>query len=608
MITVLFHTWVAAFDCPGGGEIQLQQYEKYLAEEGICILRYDPWNPQFDQADIVHHFSSHPEMLFCDYSARVKKLPLVISSIFWPEAKNKYPFQEMESLYRLASRVLPNSVQECHLLASLFRMPAEHFTPIVNGVDEVFFHDVSPELFRSTFDIQGPFVLCMGNIESRKNQLRLIEALKGTGIQLVFAGKDREPEYAVLCRETADSHVHFIGPLPYGSEIQRSAYAAAHTLVLASCLETPGLAALEAAAAGVSSIAITQVGCTQEYFGDLAYYLNPTDTESIREAVMKAWNSPSVGNALREHVRQHFTWRHAAKQLADVYQQVVSDHRRIGHHDVPVVSGLGMLGCNEMELPRNVQYPFDFVHLSGESREVFQSPAIALSAGSYVVNLVYSFLGEENSVHCTLYDTEYGDLASMPLRQGIRQTLHLPFTAESFLSHLLFRVMVPEGCSLIIEGYSLSDIRLEDMDHSSDLVRYSLTKYQQVTCNEIAIPLRNFFMNGEPIGDISELLVWSDTDTVVFGPYIELASGIYTVKIGYSWIQTTDSMGIPSCRLTLDKGKTVLTSECLTPGKEQWMNLSFTLEESAHDFEIVTQVPPGQILKLKAPICTWQPL
>lgn len=35
LLTVLFHTWSAAFDCPGGGEIQLLQYEKHLIKLGI---------------------------------------------------------------------------------------------------------------------------------------------------------------------------------------------------------------------------------------------------------------------------------------------------------------------------------------------------------------------------------------------------------------------------------------------------------------------------------------------------------------------------------------------------------------------------------------------
>ena len=56
-VTVLFNTYPVAFDCPGGGEIQLLQYEEHLAEQNIRVLRYDPWHPQFDYVDIIHYFS-----------------------------------------------------------------------------------------------------------------------------------------------------------------------------------------------------------------------------------------------------------------------------------------------------------------------------------------------------------------------------------------------------------------------------------------------------------------------------------------------------------------------------------------------------------------------
>ncbi|MDR1502076.1 MAG: hypothetical protein LBT43_06435, partial [Prevotella sp.] len=51
---ILFNTWPAAFDCPGGGEVQLLKYEEQLTALGVRVMRYDPWNPraQFDEADI----------------------------------------------------------------------------------------------------------------------------------------------------------------------------------------------------------------------------------------------------------------------------------------------------------------------------------------------------------------------------------------------------------------------------------------------------------------------------------------------------------------------------------------------------------------------------
>lgn len=323
--TILFNTYPVAFDCPGGGEVQLLKYMEALALLGVRVLRYDPWKPrpQFDAADIVHFFSVQGgSWRFPSYVKEVRKLPLVISPIIWIDRPEKYGLDEIGFLLRMADRILPNSRAECRQLAALFSLAPPLFSPIVNGVDDIFFEAADPALFRERFGIRKPFVLCMGNIEERKNQLRLIEALAGTGLHLVLAGREREVEYAARCRASADDTVHFIGTLEHGSMLQRSAYAAAEVLALPSILETPGLAALEAGAAG-TRLALTEEGCTREYFEDHATYLAPYEVASIRAAVLEAQARPR-SPALPALIRQRYTWRRAAEQLIEVYQTVLA--------------------------------------------------------------------------------------------------------------------------------------------------------------------------------------------------------------------------------------------------------------------------------------------
>lgn len=324
-LTILFNTYPVAFDCPGGGEVQLLKYIEQLEQLGVRALRYDPWNAkaQFNQADIVHYFSVQGgSWRFCSHVRDVRKLPLVISPIVWIDDPTKYGMAEIGATLCMASHILPNSQAECDQLAALFSLAPSLFSPIVNGVDDIFFEPADPVLFREHFGIRNPFVLCMGNIEERKNQLRLIEALAGTGLHLVLAGQDREVEYAARCRTSADDTVHFIGKLEHGSVMQRSAYAAAEVLALPSTLETPGLAALEAGAAG-TRLALTEVGCTKEYFENHATYLAPYEVASIRAAVLKALARPR-SSSLSALVRQKYTWRRAAEQLIKVYQSVLA--------------------------------------------------------------------------------------------------------------------------------------------------------------------------------------------------------------------------------------------------------------------------------------------
>lgn len=319
--TILFNTYPVAFDCPGGGEVQLLKYMEALEGLGARCLRYDPWNPgpQFDAADIVHFFSVQGgSWRFPVHVRDVRKLPLVISPIIWIDKPEKYGMQEIEFLLHMATRILPNSQAECDQLAALFRLDPGLFSPIVNGVDDIFFEPADPGLFRNHFGIHQPFVLCMGNIEERKNQLRLIKALAGAGVRLVLAGREREADYAARCRALDADFVTWAGVLEHGGALQRSAYAAAEALVLPSTLETPGLAALEAGA-GNCRLVLTREGCTKEYFGDQAFYLDPYDEDSIRQAVLAALASPPPV-ALAGFVRERYTWRRAGEQLLDVYQ------------------------------------------------------------------------------------------------------------------------------------------------------------------------------------------------------------------------------------------------------------------------------------------------
>lgn len=325
-LTILFNTYPVAFDCPGGGEVQLLKYMEALERLGVRTLRYNPWDPQpqFDAADVVHYFSVQAAGRFCHHVRYTRHLPLVISPIIWIDDPQKYGMGEIDATLRMADHILPNSQAECDQLSRLFDLDPALFTPIVNGVDDPFFNPADPQIFWDHFGIRESFVLCMGNIEKRKNQLRLIEALKGTGVHLVLAGQDREQEYAAQCRSMSDATVHFVGVLAHGGKLQRSAYAAAEAFILPSTLETPGLAALEAAASGCR-LAITREGCTREYFGDFAEYLDPYDVDSIRHAVQTALAGPRYGE-LPAFIRGRYTWKRAAEQLMGVYQTVLAAH------------------------------------------------------------------------------------------------------------------------------------------------------------------------------------------------------------------------------------------------------------------------------------------
>ena len=195
---VLFATYPMAFHTPGGGEIQLLAYQKHLPAYGIDVSLFDPWNPRFLDHDVVHFFSCMGGSVhFCRFVKQLG-LPLVVSSSLWitHETKHLYPIDEIRSQLDLADKVVANSDIECDTLSEVLDIPRGKFSTVYNGVEDVFFQTVDPELFRKHFGIEGRFILNVGNIEPRKNQLRLAEAMKSfPDIKLILIGYPRNPEY-----------------------------------------------------------------------------------------------------------------------------------------------------------------------------------------------------------------------------------------------------------------------------------------------------------------------------------------------------------------------------------------------------------------------------
>ncbi len=175
-------------------------------------------------------------------------------------------------------------------------------------------------------------MLIPGRIEPRKNQRNVLLALRGQGLRTVVLG-DPVPgheAYAAQCREVADASTVFHPRLDHADPLLASAFAGCGCVALVSWFETPGLVALEAGLSG-TPVAITERGCTREYFGDFAHYANPADPASIRRAIRTAAASPRSPQ-LAQHVRTHFSWQKVAEATLAGYEhalwKVARENRR----------------------------------------------------------------------------------------------------------------------------------------------------------------------------------------------------------------------------------------------------------------------------------------
>jgi glycosyltransferase involved in cell wall biosynthesis len=283
----------------------------------------NPWEPNFSAYDIVHFFScyggSEP---FCAFIKSLK-LPLVVSSSLWITNKTKHQYNVKEICNQLshADKIVTNSQLESSILAEVLSVNRDKFTHVYNGANEIFFAGEKTSLFTDQYNIDTNYILNVGNIEPRKNQKLLIDAMKQLPQhKLVLAGRVRDHAYFDQCDIEGNKQVLFVGNLPASSPILVSAYKNADVFCLPSSLETPGIAAIEAFACE-TPLVVTAIGSTREYFGDAAIYINEFSPRTIVDGLKQALVVKRATDRTSVNV---MSWGSAVARLDKLYTSMLN--------------------------------------------------------------------------------------------------------------------------------------------------------------------------------------------------------------------------------------------------------------------------------------------
>lgn len=216
---------------------------------------------------------------------------------------------------RNAAMLLPNSESEYRRLTKKYPIHTL-YRVVPNGINL--------EMTGRQYPVSEKYkdaVLCMGRIETRKNQLRLIRALNNTVYRLFLYGKasPNNMAYYEACKAEAAGNVYIDGWID--GDMLYTAYSNARVHVLPSYFETTGLSSLEAAVMGCN-IVVTDKGDTRDYFKDDAWYCDPDSADSIKAAVEAAYNAPYNEN-FRQRILKEYTWKRAAEETLLAYKQVL---------------------------------------------------------------------------------------------------------------------------------------------------------------------------------------------------------------------------------------------------------------------------------------------
>jgi glycosyltransferase involved in cell wall biosynthesis len=360
MIRVAFISRGTLYSTPGGDTKQIDLTAHYLRQLGVQADIYLTHQPiDYSQYDLLHFFNIIRPADIISHAIKSGK-PFVVSTIFLDfgsfekntrggamKLMNKVLSEDRIEYIKVVARrlrngekimspqyirwghrsavkwvmeraaiLLPNSESEYKRLAAKYEMDRPYHV-VPNGIDA----NVAARAGKHNTKYEDA-ILCVARIEGRKNQLNLIRALKNTEYKLIIHGKHspNHEAYYQACRAEAGPNVQFSEWLSEDELYEM--YHSSKVHVLASFFETTGLSSLEAAVMGCN-IVITDKGDTRDYFGDNAWYCNPDEPASIKQAIDKAFSSP-YDEDFRQYILQHYTWKHAAAETLKAYKDVLA--------------------------------------------------------------------------------------------------------------------------------------------------------------------------------------------------------------------------------------------------------------------------------------------
>jgi glycosyltransferase involved in cell wall biosynthesis len=148
---------------------------------------------------------------------------------------------------------------------------------VYQSVSPVFFENPNTENLHSKYNLPQQFILSVGTIETRKNQLSLLKAIhaENIDIQVVFVGKLTSYEKKIsrfIAENKMEKQVKFLNSLPEND--LAGLYKLAACSVYISHFEGFGLPIVESMASGCPVIT-SKVSCMPETAGGAALLCDP---------------------------------------------------------------------------------------------------------------------------------------------------------------------------------------------------------------------------------------------------------------------------------------------------------------------------------------------
>jgi glycosyltransferase involved in cell wall biosynthesis len=280
----------------GGFEIQMLSTLNAVVKVGVDASKLDVWSRE-NNFDILHLWGvGPPNYQVIDWAKKSGKS--IIATVLLPyhdTLRSKlgyihrfFRIKELIKYYNKIDKIVVLNQTQSKILTRYYKIHPSRIEIIPNVVEDKYFK-ISGFNFSEKYGIEN-YVLCTGNISSRKNQYNLAVACTRLNLNLVLIGKvlDGEEAYGKELEVYVSKHknILWIPELPNASEELVAAYYNCLLYALPSKNETQPISALEAVAMKKPLILMDRMYAHQNFYRNAV--LSKSGLVKDIEAALKA--------------------------------------------------------------------------------------------------------------------------------------------------------------------------------------------------------------------------------------------------------------------------------------------------------------------------------
>ncbi len=232
---------------------------------------------------------------------------------------------------RKADRIIAVSEMTKKDIIRFFGTDPSKIDVVYQGCDPAFLQTVTEQKkkeVRKTYQLPERYILCVGSIERRKNQLLAMQALRSINdpeITLVVIGK--QTAYCNEIKQYIQEH-HLTERVFLKNDISHSdlpaVYQMATLFVYPSFFEGFGIPIIEALHSGIPVIAATG-SCLEEAGGPASLYIDPKNEKELAEKIEHLLNNPECRKHMVEEGKKYvvrFSDEQIAVEIMRIYREL----------------------------------------------------------------------------------------------------------------------------------------------------------------------------------------------------------------------------------------------------------------------------------------------